>query len=91
MHDNERLRLSLEGSQLIKPKNNYIKIDQRTLKSYLAGENLFINEINEVNNNSSPFLIVIYENTNLGCVNIKNDKILNYMPKSRRLCFNKVF
>ncbi len=92
IHDNDRFRLSIEGTQLISPKSNYIKINENTLKSYLAGENLFKHEITEINyENRCPFLIVIYDDENLGCINIKDDMAFNYVPKSRRLSFNKVF
>jgi len=93
-HDEHRFRLSIEGSRLIKPKNNYIKISKKQLKNYLAAENLFITEIEELKeSNKSSFLIVKYENENLGCVSIKkNDNLLlNYIPKARKLDFNKVF
>ena len=58
-HDEHRFRLSIEGSRLIKPKNNYIKISKKQLKNYLAAENLFITEIEELKeSNKSSFLIV---------------------------------
>lgn len=92
MHDNNRLRLSIEGSQLISPKKNYIKINDENLKSYLAGENLFKDEVEEINwEDNAPFLITLHNDENLGSVNIKENMILNYLPKSRRLNFNKVF
>jgi NOL1/NOP2/fmu family ribosome biogenesis protein len=92
IHDNNRLRLSIEGSQLIRPEKNYIKINDKILKSYLAAENLFLDEIYEINwDNKCPFLIVKYENENLGCISIKDKLVLTYMPKSRKLDFNKVF
>ena len=93
-HDEKRFRLSIEGSRLINPKNNFIKITKEQLKNYLAAENLFIDEIETIKESGTcPFLIVKHENEKLGCVSIKkqNNLLLNYVPKSRKLDFNKVF
>lgn len=91
-HDEERFRLSVEGTQFVKPIKNYVKINYETLKSYLAAENLFKDEVLELNKEeNSTFLIVIYENQNIGCVSLKENMLLNYISKSRKLDFNKVF
>ena len=91
-HDNERFRLSIEGSALLKPTKNFVRINEETLKSYLAAESLFKEEVEEMNwQNHCPFLIVCYKDTNLGCVSPKEKELLNYIPKSRKLDFNKVF
>ena len=91
-HDNNRFRLSMEGTQLIEPKRNYIILNEKSLKNYISGENLFKEEAEEINwEDKSPFLIVKYEDDNLGSVNIKEDFIINYVPKSRRLNFDRLF
>jgi len=92
LHDNNNFRLSIEGSQLITPKKNYIEITEETLKSYLAAENIFTDEVLKVNtDNLFPFLIVKFKNNNLGCVSKKDKFYLNYLPKTRKLNFNKLF
>lgn len=91
-HDENRFRLSIEGSQLVKPTKNFLILKKENLKSYLAAENLFVEEIEKFDwQDNSPFLIVIYDKENLGCVNIKGKEILNYIPKSRKLNFDKLF
>lgn len=93
-HDNNRFRLSLEGSKFINSKKNFIKINFNILKSYIAKENLFEDEVDEINidkENKSAFYIVIYDNENLGCVSFKKGIFLNYIPKSRKLDYNKLF
>lgn len=91
-HDDERFRLSIEGSKFVKPKKNFVEIDENTLKSYLAGENLFKDEVKNISwEDRCPFLIVICGDENLGCTNIKDDMLLNYVSKGRKLDFNKVF
>jgi ribosome biogenesis protein Nip4 len=92
-HDSERFRLSIEASQYINPIKNYIVLkDHKALQSYLAAENIFEEDIKEKNiTNTTPFIIVQYENENLGCVSKKEGYYLSYIPKSRKLDFNKVF
>lgn len=92
LHDGNRFRLSIEGSKFVNPQSNYIYLSESTVKNYLSGENLFENEIEEINyKNNAPFLIVIYNNHHLGCVSKKDNEFLNFIPKARRLDFNKMF
>lgn len=91
-HDGNRFRLSIEGTRFITPKKNFVLIDEDNLKSYVTGENLFKDEVKEVSwQDKCPFLIVRHGDENLGCVNLKDDILISYMPKSRRLDFNKIF
>jgi len=91
-HDNFRFRLSIEGSKLINPSKNYIILKKTVLSSYLAAENLFKEDLEFINwENKCPFLIVKCDNKNLGSVSIKDNVILNYIPKSRKLDYNKLF
>jgi NOL1/NOP2/fmu family ribosome biogenesis protein len=89
-----RFRLSIEGSRLIKPKINFIELDKENLSKYLSAENLFENEIKNISvnkENFSEFLIVKFENVNIGVVSFKEGIFLNYIPKSRKINFNKLF
>jgi len=91
-HNGNKFRLSIEGSKFVKPKQNYVKLNQKAFNSYITAENLFIDEVEEISKTgSSPFLIVVFEDENLGSVSIKENIILNYMPKSRKINYNKVF
>lgn len=91
-HDGDRFRLSLEGSKFVNPTKNFVKISFDSLKSYLAAENLFKSEALELDwQDNAPFLIVIFKNENLGCISVKEDLLLTYLPKSRKLDYNKVF
>lgn len=91
-HDNQRFRLSIEGSKFINPKKNFVRINEKSLKNYVAGEDLFVDEVVEYDwSNNCPFLIVQFEDENIGSVNLKDKVFLNYVPKSRRLEFNRIF
>ena len=93
-HGENTFRLSIEGSQLIEnPKKNYLILkNDSALTSYLAAKNLFEEDIDYVSNEvGTPFLIVIFKNQHIGCVSVKDNYYLSYMPKSRKLDYNKVF
>ena len=92
IHDSGKFRLSIEGSQLIKAKKNYVILKEEKFATYLAAENLFPEDLEEINRDGDcPFLIVVYQDKNLGCITIKEDNVQNYISKSRKLDYNKVF
>lgn len=91
-HDDDRFRLSLEGTKFLNPKKNYVILKTETLKNYLAAEDLFEEDLEETNYDETyPFLIVKLGENKLGCVSKKENSYLNYIPKSRKLDFGKVF
>lgn len=91
-HLSDKFRLSIEGSQLITPQKNYIVLYDLSLASYLAAENLFEEDISQISNTGeTTYLIVRYGEENLGCVSYKQNYYLTYVPKSRKLDYNKVF
>ena len=75
------IRLSIEGSQIIgkKATKNIVEIDEQQAKQWLKGEDL------EINGNYSGFVILKHKNYFLGCGKFKEDKILNYVGKERRI------
>ncbi len=89
-----RFRLSIEGTQFVEPKFNFIELDFKILKKYLSAENLFSEEITLLNKNEevfSEFLVVKYKDKNIGVVSYKQGIYLTYMPKSRKIDFDKAF
>jgi|TARA_B100001971_G_scaffold215003_1_gene256313 NOL1/NOP2/fmu family ribosome biogenesis protein len=100
---NNEIRLSIEGSQLVGPKasKNIIEIDEEQTKQWLKGEDLEIMKIREFSgyqksevflsikeNDYSEFLIIKHNNYFLGTGKYKENKILNYVSKSRRINTN---
>jgi NOL1/NOP2/fmu family ribosome biogenesis protein len=92
-HDDNRFRLSIEGTQLLKPTKNYILLkDKNALKAYLAAENIVKEEVEEYDHsNYCPFLITIFEGNNLGSVSPKEGLFLNYVPKARKVEHSRLF
>jgi NOL1/NOP2/fmu family ribosome biogenesis protein len=75
------LRLSIEGSQIVGPKatKNVFEITDDELKQWIKG-----NDINKENPDTC-FQIVKNNKNFFGCGRIKNNNLLNYFPKSRRI------
>ena len=75
------IRLSIEGSQIVGPKaaKNIVEINESQVKQWLKGEDL------EVNGNYSGFVIIKHNDDFLGTGKFKENKVLNYVSKSRRI------
>ena len=76
-----KLRLSIEGSQLLGPhaKKNIVELDGKELRQWLRGEEL------DKPVKEQGFVILKSGNDFVGCGNVKEGKILNFVPKARRL------
>jgi NOL1/NOP2/fmu family ribosome biogenesis protein len=90
--DAKDIRLSIEASNLIAPKKNYVLLKSECFKKYLSGKDLDIScfEKSEIFE-KSPFYIVKYEEYNLGVISIKENYVYNFIPKSRRVDEEKLF
>ncbi|NQU97984.1 hypothetical protein HQ533_00815 [Candidatus Woesearchaeota archaeon] len=77
----EGIRLSIEGSQVIGPKakKNILEIDNEQFDKWLKGEDF------EVKTKFKDFVLVKHKEDFLGCGKVKNNVLLNYVPKARRL------
>ncbi len=74
------LRLSIEGSQIIgnQAKKNIVEINSQQIKEWLTGQDLTISGY-------SGFVLIKHSNDFLGCGKAKEDRILNFVPKARRI------
>ncbi len=75
------LRLSIEGSQLIGPysKKSILKIDENQLKDWMHGRDI------ETEKEFEGFVLIKNNNDFYGTGKYKDGKILNFVPKERRL------
>lgn len=76
--EKDGLRLSVEGSQLVKATKNVIEVDKMQAHQWLKGEDIAI----EGNNG---YVLVRYKKDMLGCGHVKNNILKNMVPKERRL------
>lgn len=79
--EQDGIRLSIEGSQLIgqKVNKNFIELDFNEAKLWFLGHDL------EYNGNEKGYVILKHKNDFLGCGKVKNNKILNFIDKGRRI------
>ena len=83
----ESVRLSIEGSQMIGPSStkNVIELNKDEMLEWIKGADI------EHEDTGKEFLIIKYNNTDtgktdyLGAGKYKDEKIMNYVSKSRRL------
>ncbi|OYT31976.1 hypothetical protein DRJ22_02320 [Candidatus Woesearchaeota archaeon] len=75
------IRLSIEGSQLIGPvaSKNIFQITDEQLRQWFGGEDLSCDK------NFSGFVILRHNDDFLGSGKFKNNVILNFVPKARRV------
>lgn len=78
---NKTIRLSIEGSQLVPATTNTIELDREQAKQWLKGEDLKIT-------GNTGFVIIKHNKDTLGCGNLKEGTLLNFVPKARRLNFH---
>jgi|APSaa5957512576_1039674.scaffolds.fasta_scaffold39109_2 NOL1/NOP2/fmu family ribosome biogenesis protein len=74
------LRLSIDGSQLFKAKKNILELDKKGFEKWMTGEELILEKEN-------GYFLIKYNDDFLGCGKSTGNKILNYVPKARRVKF----
>tara|TARA_Y100000310_G_C20069039_1_gene528474 strand:+ start:50 stop:493 length:444 start_codon:yes stop_codon:yes gene_type:complete len=78
--EKDGLRLSIDGSQIFKAKKNVIDLNKNDFEDWMSGKNLNLKFEN-------CYVILKYMENILGCGKSLGDKILNYVPKERRVVF----
>ncbi len=80
-YKNGELRLSIEGSQLIGPhaSTNVVELNEKELRQWLRGEDL------DKATDAQGFVILKSGTDFVGSGKVKEGKILNFVPKARRL------
>jgi NOL1/NOP2/fmu family ribosome biogenesis protein len=80
LRDN-KLRLSIEGSQIIGPsaKNNVLTLNEKQAKDWLKGFDL------DIEAKDQEFFILKHGDDFLGCGKSAKSRIFNFVPKNRRV------
>lgn len=77
-----KIKLSIEGCQLVSAKKNVVIIDEENMKMFLQGSDVNGEKIDcELNN----FVILKYGNDFIGTGILREDKVENLLSKSRRI------
>lgn len=82
--EEDGLRLSLDGTHILKPNKNIIELNEEQAEKWMKGEDLSINELQEQIKNKSDFIVIKSGEDFLGCGKIGKDKLINFIPKERR-------
>lgn len=79
--EKNEIRLSIEGSQIIGPKatKNVIEVDEEQIKAWIRGGDISYEA------GAEGFVLIKYKNDFFGVGKYKEGKILNYVPKERRI------
>lgn len=90
LNDDETVvRLSIEGTQIIGPcaTKNVLTLDKETFKRWAKGEQMpLTSELQEATQYLSGYLIIKNELGDfMGCARVKNNELLNFTPKNRRI------
>ncbi len=84
---NDEIRLSFEGVQIFKNQiqKNYFEMDKKQMENWMHGQEL------NIKSGLKGFVTMKYKNDFLGCGKASENKITNFVPKSRRLKFKNQF
>jgi len=79
--ENDGIRLSIEGTHLLKEqiKKNIFELDEKQLENWMLGYEL------NVQPEKKGFVVMKYKNDFLGTGKASENRITNFVPKSRRL------
>ena len=79
--ESDGIRLTIEGAFLVgsKATKNVLELDDERARRYLAGKSV------EIEENVNGWVILRWRNYYLGSTKAKNGRLLNYIPKERRL------
>ena len=81
--EKDGIRLSIEGSQLLKrfltKSSKMLTLNQKQLELWFKGEDINIEK------NLYGWFILLYNKDIIGCGKVKNGILLNYLPKERRV------
>ena len=74
-------KLSIEGAQILKDqiKKNMFELNKEQAEQWMSGQEL------NIKTGKRGFLIMKYKDDLLGCGKASEEKITNFIPKSRRL------
>lgn len=78
---NNEIRFSIDGSQIIGPKSkkNVLELNEEEVKEWMLGNDL------EKEGNFPGFFLIKNKDDFIGCGKWRNDKVLNYIGKARRI------
>ncbi|RLI83600.1 hypothetical protein DRP07_03165 [Archaeoglobales archaeon] len=89
--EKDGLRLSIEGSFLVGPKakKNVVEVSRYRAERWMMGENLEMDQKDNLeakdDKKDGKYVILKSGSYFLGCGRVKGDRIINFVPKNRRI------
>lgn len=80
----KKLRLSIEGSQIIGKlaKKNILTLNEKEAKEWMSGNDILVKKRSLT---PGSFVILQHKKDILGCGKYNGEKVMNYVPKERRI------
>ena len=76
--EKDGFRLSFDGSMMVNAKKSVLELSDQDRVEWMAGEDIPVGE-------SNGYYIIKNNEDFFGCGKVKEGKLLNYVPKSRRV------
>jgi NOL1/NOP2/fmu family ribosome biogenesis protein len=76
--EHDGLRLSIDGSQMLKPTKNIIELDEANLIKWMQGEDILFD-------GEDGYYLVKHGGDIFGCGSLRFNNLRNMVPKERRL------
>jgi NOL1/NOP2/fmu family ribosome biogenesis protein len=74
------VRLSIDGSQIFKPKKNILELNKKQFEEWMSGKDLDLEC-------EKGYWIMKHNDNFLGCGKSSGNKIIGFIPKERRVVF----
>ena len=75
----DNIRISFSSSNLFKTTKNILELNEKKAKQWLRGEDLNMKVKNK------GYILIKYDDMLVGCGKATEDKILNFVPKEKRI------
>jgi NOL1/NOP2/fmu family ribosome biogenesis protein len=86
---NQDFRLSFDSSFIFKEaKKNVLDLNEEQMRTWISGQDVDTSGMKDIiqeMNSSYPFILLRYKGEIIGCGKLTQDKILNFVPKERRI------
>jgi NOL1/NOP2/fmu family ribosome biogenesis protein len=90
--DKSLIRLSIEGAQIVAKtaKRNCLQLTQQQLSNWISGQDIPVEEdMQQQLVDTDGFVLVLHNTDCYGVGREKNGKLLNFIPKARRIAVDK--
>lgn len=81
--EKDGVRLSLDGSHILKPDKNILELNEAQANSWMKGEDLNLESLDL--KDKEGYIVIKHKEDFLGSGKIGKEKLINFLPKERRV------